>query len=390
MSFVPTQVRPAEAESVELDEFSAAAEAAESLTKTEATASLCALADAPQSATVTAQSEIDPSAPVQYSTRRERREAERAIEAQARVEAFAESLRAAKDMQIASSADSDVNTLEVEIPESFRSQWKSSRTRGSRLLSGRRASGSTVALGIMAGTVVLGTGSAAAFAAVASPEAAEPTANLAEAAASATDVAPEAATQEATAAAETAMAPAPAPAIEATSVTAFDAATVAGLAGEEEVVEVATESADASGSAVTASAAQAGVVAPVGDSTISSYYGPRDSPTAGASSWHEGVDYTPGYGAPVGSMAAGTVTNVSYGGTGYGLYIEVEHTINGQSVKTVYGHLSSINVSAGQSVGAGENIGNVGNSGISTGAHLHFEVHVNGSTVDPVAYLQSN
>lgn len=393
MSFIPTKVRPAQADA-QFEELAAAAEAGASLTKLEVTPSLCALEDAPQLATVDALSETNPTEPIQYATRRERREAERAIEAQARVEAFAESLRAArvaKTLDITPFSPSQVDTFEIEIPESFRAQWKGGRTRTSRVFAGRNVSGSTVALGLMAGAAVIGTGSAAAFAAAGSTEIGEATATVSpETASIMSAVAPEQVAAEDATVTDAQVAAATAPEIEVTSVTAFDADTVAGLAVQEEVVEEATTQA-ASGSTSSTTAAQAGIVWPVGaNASISSYYGPRTSPTAGASSWHEGVDFTPGYGAAVGSMAAGTVVATDYGSTSYGNYIDVEHTINGQTILTRYAHLSSINVSVGQSVAAGETIGNVGNTGVSTGAHLHLEVHVNGSTTDPLAYLQAN
>lgn len=384
MSFVPTTVRSAEAQSEERTELAAAAEASESVAKLEGQPSLRELADATSNE------------PVQYLTRRERREAERAAQAQARVDAFSESLRAAKAVSIAPAVPAQDETDEVEIPESFRAQWQSSRTRASRMFAGRRVSGSTVALGLMAGTVVVGTGSVAAFAAGGTTEAANLTATVSEETVAA--AAPDQIAAEDVAVTDAQVAVATAPKIEATSVTTFDSAMVAGIAVQEEVVEEApqesTASAAASGSApaaTTASAAQAGVVWPVGEGAgLSSYFGPRSSPTAGASSWHEGVDFVPGYGAPVGSMAAGTVVTTDFGSTSYGYYIDVEHTINGQTITTRYAHLSSINVSVGQSVSAGETIGNVGNTGVSTGAHLHFEVHVNGAPTDPLAYLQSN
>lgn len=395
MSFIPTKARPAQAEDAQFEELAAAAEAGPSLTKLEVTPSLCALEDAPQLATVEALSETNPSEPIQYASRRERREAERAVEAQARVEAFAESLRAArvaKTLDVTPFSPSQVDTFEIEIPASFRAQWKG-RTRTSRMFAGRSVSGSTVALGLMAGAAVIGTGSAAAFAATGTVEAGDATATVSpETASLMAAVAPEQVAAEDATVTDAQAAAATAPEIEATSVTTFDAATVAGLAVEEEVVEEATtQAASGSSSSASTSAAQAGVVWPVGsNASISSYYGPRNSPTAGASSWHEGVDFTPGYGAAVGSMAAGTVTNIDYGSTSYGIYIDVEHTVNGQTILTRYAHLSAVNVSVGQSVAAGETIGNVGNTGVSTGAHLHFEVHVNGSVTDPLAYLQAN
>jgi murein DD-endopeptidase MepM/ murein hydrolase activator NlpD len=116
---------------------------------------------------------------------------------------------------------------------------------------------------------------------------------------------------------------------------------------------------------------------------ISEYYGaPR-----GAGTYHTGldIDQTYNYGGPVAAAAAGQVVLASSGyGYGYGNYVVIRHD-NGY--ETLYAHLSAIYVSQGQYVSQGETIGAVGSSGYSTGPHLHFEVHVNGATVDPLAYL---
>ncbi|MGO1543898.1 MAG: M23 family metallopeptidase [Gulosibacter sp.] len=389
MSFTPHKDQPTQVESNELAELVAEIESGETLTKLEDDSSPRALEDAAQSNTVELETETEPNGGIQYRTRRERREAERAAEAQARVEAFSESLRAAKAANVVSSSTAEESD-EVEIPESFRAQWRSTR-RSSGLFAGRRVKGSTVAIGLMAGTVVLGTGSAAAFAAVSAPEISE-AADTEAASETAVETATEEVAAEESAPADAQTASETKPEIEETTVASFDSSAVAGLAAENEtVVEEEATTASAPSEASTASAAVASVVWPVGEgSGISSGYGPRNSPTAGASSYHQGVDFVPGYGVAVGSMADGTVTNVSYGGTSYGNYIEVQHTIDGQTVTTLYAHLSAINVSVGQTVSAGETIGNVGNTGVSTGAHLHFEVIVGGSKIDPIPFLNQH
>ncbi len=90
-----------------------------------------------------------------------------------------------------------------------------------------------------------------------------------------------------------------------------------------------------------------------------------------------------GSGTPIGAAAAGTVILTGPNG-GYGNLVVVDH---GNGISTAYAHLSSISVSVGQSVGQGTVVGGMGTTGNSTGVHLHFEVRVNGSPVDPLGYL---
>ncbi|WP_256334311.1 MULTISPECIES: M23 family metallopeptidase [unclassified Microbacterium] len=110
------------------------------------------------------------------------------------------------------------------------------------------------------------------------------------------------------------------------------------------------------------------------------------------SGYHQGVDLLAPGGQPIFAAAAGvvSVSSESYGG--YGVGIVIEHVINGQKVSTTYGHMTygSRQVQAGQTVAAGQLIGLVGSTGSSTANHLHFEVHINGSVVDPYAWLQQN
>ena len=116
---------------------------------------------------------------------------------------------------------------------------------------------------------------------------------------------------------------------------------------------------------------------------ISSEFGGRQSPGGIGSTNHKGRDYAAASGTPIYAAASGTVTTVAYN-SARGNYVIINH---GDGLSTLYQHCSAIYVSAGQSVSAGKNIAAVGSTGISTGAHLHFEVHVNGTPVDPRLYL---
>jgi murein DD-endopeptidase MepM/ murein hydrolase activator NlpD len=98
---------------------------------------------------------------------------------------------------------------------------------------------------------------------------------------------------------------------------------------------------------------------------------------------HEGIDLAAPYGAPVVAPAAGRVMRISHQ-TGYGLVLEIEH---GNGIETKYAHLSKVVVQEGEQVIRGQPIAAVGNSGLSTGPHLHYEVHVNGKVVDPLTYV---
>ncbi|MBN2878939.1 MAG: M23 family metallopeptidase [Clostridia bacterium] len=113
---------------------------------------------------------------------------------------------------------------------------------------------------------------------------------------------------------------------------------------------------------------------------ISSKFGPRNIDVPGASTWHKGVDLAANKGTPIYASMAGTVTH-SGSGTGYGLYIKIDH---GDGVETRYGHCSELLVTKGEHVEQGQLIALVGNTGISGGSHLHFEVRLNGVARDPL------
>ena len=116
---------------------------------------------------------------------------------------------------------------------------------------------------------------------------------------------------------------------------------------------------------------------------ITSYFGGRTSPTAGASSNHQGIDISAPAGTSIRAAKAGTVVTASYS-SGAGNYIMINH---GGGLFTVYMHCSSLAVSKGQQVSAGTTIGYVGSTGVSTGNHLHFGVSVNGSYVNPLGFV---
>ncbi|MBJ7455611.1 MAG: M23 family metallopeptidase [Thermoleophilia bacterium] len=98
---------------------------------------------------------------------------------------------------------------------------------------------------------------------------------------------------------------------------------------------------------------------------------------------HEGIDIAGASGTPIAAAAAGTVIVAGWSG-GYGNLVVIDH---GNGISTAYAHNSSIAVSVGQSVGQGTVVSGMGTTGHSTGVHLHFEVRVNGSAVNPLGYL---
>ena len=116
---------------------------------------------------------------------------------------------------------------------------------------------------------------------------------------------------------------------------------------------------------------------------VTSDYGPRTSPTNGASSNHKGIDIGAAYGADIVAADGGTVLVATYSSSG-GNYVIIDH---GGGLCTVYMHVSSLTVSAGQTVSKGQVIAKVGSTGISTGNHLHFGVTLNGVYVSPWGYV---
>ncbi len=120
---------------------------------------------------------------------------------------------------------------------------------------------------------------------------------------------------------------------------------------------------------------------------INSGFGEREDPILGIGNgeFHKGIDIGSPDGTPVHAPAGGRVVKAAMG-NGYGREIQIDH---GNGIVTVYGHLQGWNVTAGQEVVKGEVIGFVGHSGRTTGSHLHYEVQVRGSAVNPHKYLRT-
>ena len=107
---------------------------------------------------------------------------------------------------------------------------------------------------------------------------------------------------------------------------------------------------------------------------------------------HEGIDFTPGAGAPIQAIADGTVRVASEAGGAYGVHVIIDHIVDGQLISSHYAHMQygSLQVSAGQHVTVGTMLGRTGNTGRSYGAHTHFELLKNGTTaIDPMPWLRT-
>lgn len=116
---------------------------------------------------------------------------------------------------------------------------------------------------------------------------------------------------------------------------------------------------------------------------ITSPFGFRESPTTGASTYHQGVDLSANAGTPIVASRGGTVTIASYSSTA-GYYVTINH---GDGYSSIYMHMTNYIVSSGQKVNQGQTIGYVGSTGVSTGNHLHFGIAVGGSYVNPCDYV---
>jgi hypothetical protein len=122
---------------------------------------------------------------------------------------------------------------------------------------------------------------------------------------------------------------------------------------------------------------------PTTEHHITSNYGYRIKPTAGASSNHLGIDIRGAKGDPIYAAASGTVTEAGYNSS-RGYYVVIDH---GNGFTTLYMHCNSLRVSAGQTVTRGSLIATVGRTGVATGSHLHFGVKIDGEYVNPLDYL---
>ncbi len=126
---------------------------------------------------------------------------------------------------------------------------------------------------------------------------------------------------------------------------------------------------------------------PRGTDRLASGYGMRMHPVYKTMRMHHGVDFTAPTGTPIYATGSGVVIRSERNRHGYGLMVEIDH---GYGYKTRYAHMSSIEVREGQKVKRGEIIGRVGDTGTSTAPHLHYEVHRNGRTVNPVPYFYND
>ncbi len=120
---------------------------------------------------------------------------------------------------------------------------------------------------------------------------------------------------------------------------------------------------------------------------IASGFGSRIDPVYKTVKFHAGLDFAAPQGTPIYSTANGVVKSAGNQGTGYGNHVVINH---GYGYETLYGHMFKIKVRAGQQVKRGEIIGWVGSTGKSTGPHCHYEVHKNGTPIDPVYFFYND
>ena len=124
-------------------------------------------------------------------------------------------------------------------------------------------------------------------------------------------------------------------------------------------------------------------IKPISGGRQSSGFGRRKAPTKGASTYHKGIDWATPVGTAVMASSGGTVVKAGWG-SGYGYVVYINHADGRQ---TRYGHLSKVLVSPGQTVSQGQKIALSGNTGVSTGPHVHFEILINNTQVNPLNYL---
>jgi murein DD-endopeptidase MepM/ murein hydrolase activator NlpD len=124
---------------------------------------------------------------------------------------------------------------------------------------------------------------------------------------------------------------------------------------------------------------------PAAGARVSSRFGERSDPFLHEPAFHSGEDFVMAIGAPVRATASGKVTSAGWAG-GYGMMVEIDH---GNGLSTRYGHMSEIDVKVGAEVTAGSQIGRVGSTGRSTGAHLHYETRIEGRPVNPERFIHA-
>jgi murein DD-endopeptidase MepM/ murein hydrolase activator NlpD len=119
--------------------------------------------------------------------------------------------------------------------------------------------------------------------------------------------------------------------------------------------------------------------------SITSRFGVRTDPFRRRPAMHTGIDFRAPTGQPARATAGGKVVSAGYEG-GYGNLVEIDH---GGGITTRFAHLSKIGVKKGQAIAKGDVVGNTGNTGRSTGPHLHYEIRVNGRAIDPMTFIRA-
>jgi len=124
---------------------------------------------------------------------------------------------------------------------------------------------------------------------------------------------------------------------------------------------------------------------------MSDGFGYRTAPCAGCSSDHRGIDLLPGAGTPIYAIADGVVSDYQEGG-GYGTHLFIDHVIGGQNVASLYAHMQtgSSPLQPGEHIKRGDFVGLVGSTGAVTAPHLHLEIRLDGTAIDPLPWLQKH
>ena len=125
---------------------------------------------------------------------------------------------------------------------------------------------------------------------------------------------------------------------------------------------------------------------PLKTAEFTSGFGVRSDPFRHGAAMHPGIDLAAPYGTPVYATADGTVLRAGWNSGGYGNLVEIDH---GRGIVTRYGHMSKIVVGEGQHVTRGQQVGYVGSTGRSTGNHLHYEVRIDNTPVNPIPFMRS-
>ncbi|WP_274629560.1 M23 family metallopeptidase [Arvimicrobium flavum] len=136
---------------------------------------------------------------------------------------------------------------------------------------------------------------------------------------------------------------------------------------------------------VKAAALRLPIANPAPGRSVTSTFGPRRDPLLGTMALHSGMDFRSSVGSSVHATGAGKVIHAGWNG-GYGKMVEIDH---GDGLVTRYAHMSAVTVRVGQNVNAGDEVGASGNSGRSTGPHLHYEVRRNGEALNPLPFIKA-